>query len=463
VEVVLLGTGAADGWPNAFCTCASCQAARSTGTLRSPTAALVDGTLLLDCGPDVARGAERAGRSLAGVRHVLVTHEHPDHCDPAALLWRRWAGLGESLEVLGPPAVVGACEPWVAPEDPVRLRAVSPGESLQLGPHRVRALAGTHEVPVLLWDVTGPSGARLLYATDTGPLPPETLDAVAGRAYDVVLLELTCGTRTDHGTGHLDDATFPRELARLRAVGAVTDDTDVVAVHLGHRNPPEPSLSRRLGTWGARAGEDGAVLTVDGPLPVREPLPSRTLVLGGARSGKSTDAERLLAAQPAVDYVATGGERPDDPEWVERVATHRARRPAGWRTLECDDLAGVLVSPGPPLLVDCLTLWLTGVLDRCGVWEGGPLDPVREHVARLVESVRRTPRRVVLVSNEVGSGVVPPTASGRVFRDELGRLNAEVAAACEEVRLVVAGLPVVVKGGPGLGAGGPGLGAGGAS
>jgi adenosylcobinamide kinase/adenosylcobinamide-phosphate guanylyltransferase len=449
MEVVLLGTGAADGWPNAFCTCASCQAARSTGTLRSPTAALVDGSLLLDCGPEVARGAERAGRSLAGVRHVLVTHEHPDHCDPAALLWRRWAGRREPLEVLGPPTVVEACEPWVGPGDPVRLRAVSPGDSLRLGPHRVRALAGAHDVPVLLWDVTGPSGARLLYATDTGPLPPETVEAVAGRAYDLVLLELTFGTRTDHGTGHLDDATFPRELARLRAVGAVTDDTDVVAVHLGHHNPPEPGLSRRLGAWGARAVEDGAVLTSGDPQPVREPLPSRTLVLGGARSGKSAEAERLLAAQPAVDYVATGGERPDDPEWVERVAAHRARRPAGWRTLECDDLAGVLGSPGRPLLVDCLTLWLAGVLDRCGVWEGGPLDPVRKHVARLVDAVGGTPRRVVLVSNEVGSGVVPATASGRVFRDELGRLNAEVAAACEEVRLVVAGLPVVVKGGPG--------------
>ena len=449
MEVVLLGTGAADGWPNAFCTCASCQTARTTGTLRSPTAALVDGTLLLDCGPDVARGAERTGRSLAGVRHVLVTHEHPDHCDPAVLLWRRWAGHRELLEVHGPPAVVETCAPWLAPEDPVRLRAVSPGESLQLGPHRVRALAGTHEVPVLLWDVTGPSGARLLYATDTGPLPPESVEAVAGRAYDLVLLELTFGTRTHHRTGHLDDATFPRELARLRAVGAVTDDTDVVAVHLGHHNPPEPILSRRLGAWGARAVGDGDVLTVGGSAPLREPLPSRTLVLGGARSGKSAEAERLLAAEPAVDYVATGGERPDDPEWVERVAAHRARRPAGWRTLECADLAEVLGSPGPPLLVDCLTLWLAGLLDRRRVWEGGALLPVREEVAGLVEAVRQTPRRVVLVSNEVGSGVVPSTASGRVFRDELGRLNAEVAAACEEVRLVVAGLPVIVKCGPG--------------
>ena len=88
------------------------------------------------------------------------------------------------------------------------------------------------------------------------------------------------------------------------------------------------------------------------------------------------------------------------------------------------------------------------------MWEGGPLDPVRGHVARLVDAVRGTPRRVVLVSNEVGSGVVPATASGRLFRDELGRLNVEVAAACEEVRLVVAGLPVVVKSGPGRGTAG---------
>ncbi|HSK27169.1 MAG TPA: bifunctional adenosylcobinamide kinase/adenosylcobinamide-phosphate guanylyltransferase [Jiangellales bacterium] len=441
MEVVLLGTGAADGWPNACCTCASCQAVRSTGDLRSPTSVLVDGTLLLDCGPDTARGAGAAGRTLAEVRHLLVTHEHPDHWDPAVLLWRRWAGQREPLQVLGPPGVVAAAEHWVAPGDPVRLRTVSPGEELDLDGHHVRALAGEHEVPVLLWDVTGPDGARLLYATDTGPLPPETLAALTGREYDLVLLELTFGERTDHGTGHLDLASFPAQLARLREVGAVTERTDVVAVHLGHHNPPPAALGRRLSAWGARVLPDGAVLPVGAPSPVRPQAraPHRTLVLGGARSGKSAEAERLLAAEPEVVYVATAGERSDDPEWAARVAAHRARRPGSWRTLESPDLVAVLAEPGPPLLVECLTLWLTGVLDRHRAWDGAAPPSVRTEVEALLAALRSTPRRVVLVSNEVGSGVVPATPSGRLFRDELGRLNAAVGAVCDDVRLVVAG------------------------
>ena len=92
MEVLLLGTGSADGWPNAFCGCASCASSREGGEVRGQTAVLVDGRLLLDCGPEAPRAAERFGRSLRDVRSILLTHDHPDHVGPAALLWRRWAG-----------------------------------------------------------------------------------------------------------------------------------------------------------------------------------------------------------------------------------------------------------------------------------------------------------------------------------------------------------------------------------
>ena len=167
-------------------------------------------------------------------------------------------------------------------------------------------------------------------------------------------------------------------------------------------------------------------------------------MLGGARSGKSSYAEQLLARTRGVDYVACGLV-PDgsDPEWTERVGLHRSRRPASWATLETLDLPGVLTRPGPPVLIDCLTTWLARVMDDCGVWSGAPDSDARlaAEIDALLGAWRATRRRVVAVSNEVGSGVVPATASGRRFRDELGVLNTRVAASSPRVWLVTAGLP----------------------
>ncbi len=118
--------------------------------------------------------------------------------------------------------------------------------------------------------------------------------------------------------------------------------------------------------------------------------------------------------------------------------------------METCELVPLLSEEGPPLLVDCLALWLTDAMDRAGAWddevwaERGRQE-LGERTAALVAAVRSTRRQVVLVSNEVGSGVVPATASGRRFRDELGRLNARVAGECEHVLLVVAGQAAVLK------------------
>lgn len=172
----------------------------------------------------------------------------------------------------------------------------------------------------------------------------------------------------------------------------------------------------------------------------------RVLVLGGARSGKSVTAERMLASHLQVDYVATGpARRAGDPEWDERVRQHRRRRPAGWRTTETLDIEKMLTTPEPdvPVLIDCLATWLAGVLDECGVWDGRP--GADQELARRTGSLLRawdqTERLVIAVSNEVGSGIVPGTVSGRRFRDELGCLNAGIAARCEQVWLCTAGIP----------------------
>lgn len=174
-----------------------------------------------------------------------------------------------------------------------------------------------------------------------------------------------------------------------------------------------------------------------------------TLVLGGTRSGKSAHAERLLPDDAPVRYLATARRaRADgggDTEWDARIAAHRARRPAVWTTVEEPDVAAALTGPGP-YLVDDLATWLTGVLDDAGAWEA-PITPpdVGARVDELVAAVAAATGRVVLVSAEVGLGVVPATRAGRIFRDELGALNAALAAVADEVVLLVAGLPLHLK------------------
>lgn len=473
IAVTLLGSGAADGWPNPFCGCASCRAAQGEGRGRAQTSALVGGRLLLDCGSDVPRSAARLGESLADVRHLLVTHAHPDHLGAAALLFRHWAERTEPLDVVGPADVIAECRQWVAPDDPVRFVEVAAGDEVMLGEpddagpvFRVRVLAANHRVlsdgDAVLYDVEavrdGGSAARdggsgrVLWATDTGPLPEATLDAVAGLEFDAVFLEETFGDRTDLGDQHLNLTTFPRAVAALRDRGAVVDGTRLVAVHMSHHNPPPAELEARLARWGAAIGEDGMSLLLPesaGRAIASEPeRPGRALIVGGARSGKSALAEQMLADRSDVTYIATGGVGREDVEWLERVAAHRARRPGSWRTVETLDAAAQLQAAASPVLLDCLGTWLTGRFDRRGAWNdasGAATASVEADIAELVAAWRACGQPVVAVSNEVGSGVVPETASGRLFRDLLGRLNAAVAAQSDEVVLTVAGLPVRLR------------------
>jgi len=173
----------------------------------------------------------------------------------------------------------------------------------------------------------------------------------------------------------------------------------------------------------------------------------RTLVLGGTRSGKSAHAEGLLA-EAAVTYVATARRYPGDDDWDRRIARHVERRPRTWTTVETPDLPlllGTAEATDPPLLVDDVATWLTGVLDDAGAWEGEGADDVELACRELVIATRLCRARLVLVSAEVGLGVVPSTRSGRLFRDHLGSLNARLAEVCDEVLLLVAGIPLTLR------------------
>jgi len=168
------------------------------------------------------------------------------------------------------------------------------------------------------------------------------------------------------------------------------------------------------------------------------------LVLGGIRSGKSSWAETAIAGSTngAVRYIATGSTDSSDKSWTNRIALHRDRRPVSWLTVESVDIDGELRSnPHIPTLVDDLGGWLTAVLDQ-RAWEPESITP---DINNLVAAVEEFAAPLVVVSPEVGLAVVPATAAGRRFADEIGILNQRLAQCCDQVVLVVAGLPVWVK------------------
>ena len=170
-----------------------------------------------------------------------------------------------------------------------------------------------------------------------------------------------------------------------------------------------------------------------------EPYSGMTLVLGGARSGKSTFAESLVRYHSHRVYIATA-ERVDD-EMVRRIEAHRRQRGAGWRTVEAPlDLAAAIRQESAPkvcLLVDCLTVWLGNLMHH-----GRRIDAAQD---ALLDTLAKVSGPIVLVANEVGLGIVPDNAAARAFRDHAGRLNQAVARLAERVYFVAAGLPVLLK------------------
>ena len=173
------------------------------------------------------------------------------------------------------------------------------------------------------------------------------------------------------------------------------------------------------------------------PSPRSKTSPRLTLVLGGARSGKSRHAEALISAHPAPwTYIATA--QAFDEEMRDRIAEHRARRDESWRTVDAPlALHEAVAAAKGPVLVDCLTLWLTNLM-----LGGHALKPA---FTKLSEALAGATGPIVLVSNEVGLSIVPDNALARAFRDEQGRLNQQIATLADRVIFMVAGLPMVVK------------------
>ncbi|MFM7144845.1 MAG: MBL fold metallo-hydrolase, partial [Actinomycetales bacterium] len=153
-----LGTGAAGGWPNPYCSCSSCCQERVAGRARSSTSLLIDGLILLDCGPAAIDGARTLHQSLAEVEHVVITHGHPDHLSPAFLLFRHWAHGPDGasmppLHLWAPPLALASCEPWIAPDElgrTVHLHPIVAGDEQTLrtrtSDYCLRMLPASHDL-----------------------------------------------------------------------------------------------------------------------------------------------------------------------------------------------------------------------------------------------------------------------------------------------------------------------------
>lgn len=180
---------------------------------------------------------------------------------------------------------------------------------------------------------------------------------------------------------------------------------------------------------------------------------TRALIFGGARSGKSAYAEQLaIASGRPVIYLATA--QAGDAEMQSRIAHHQERRPASWRTLECTlELGKTILQASTPdnlILIDCLTLWLSNLLfsENIEYPEIGRITPPENFSiqrAAFLLALENIPGDLIMVSNEVGMGIIPNGAISRWFVDEAGRLNQAVAAQCEQVSWVAAGLPLHFK------------------
>lgn len=326
--------------------------------------------------------------------------------------------------LLGPAALVArlhaARQPWPVGAPALRAAALLVGaederrrRAAAVTADRERLLGALAPLPLTVW--ASPANFLLLH----------------GRRPDLRARLLERGVAVRRGE------TFPGLDANYVRVAVHPDDSVRAAL--------VSALGEVVGAPGPAEARRREAPVAPATTPPARALPSRTLVLGGARSGKSRHAQRLLADCAEVLYVAPGPvPSASDSDWALRVADHRRSRPAGWTTLETQDVAAALEAATQPVLVDCLATWLAAAMGAVGAWDSadgetdwrGRLDA---EVDRLLRAWRSAAVPVVAVSNEVGSGVVPGTRSGVLFRDALGRLNQRIAELSDDVRLVTAG------------------------
>lgn len=273
MNVLILGTGAAEAVPSPFCKCSTCVHARLNGgaNVRMRTAALINDDLLIDCGPDLVPATQKFGVYLGGLTGLLVTHAHSDHWQPSNLMYRHPAFCPTSiapLEIYGPASITHSLptsERWLAMEDEgtLHVTTVAAGDRWQHRRYTITALPANHhgETPALLYVID--DGARkLLYGTDSGPFTEEAWSILAEEApVDAVLMDETMGSG-QYGE-HQSFESFLATRRRLIEDDLLADGAQVVALHFSHQsNPPHDDLVAYFEPHDVVVAYDGLVINV---------------------------------------------------------------------------------------------------------------------------------------------------------------------------------------------------------
>lgn len=281
MRVQFLGTAAAEGYPDAFCGCANCRRAREVGgtSLRNRSAVLINDDLLIDLGPDLLAASQAHGVALDRLAYCLQTHEHSDHLHPSLFLARSpFCGVHDAPRLhfyATQGAIDAAChglgkagQLLVSGESEqlnLAVRAIGPFQTFEVGPYRVSSVLAAHDPTIVcLLYIIERDGRSLFYATDTGPLPEVTWDALSawGGRFDVVIMDHTFGYGRP-STGHLNGEQFLAQVARLRAEGLLADDSRVYAQHIAHHsNPVHDELVALAAAGGYLVAHDGLSIGV---------------------------------------------------------------------------------------------------------------------------------------------------------------------------------------------------------
>jgi phosphoribosyl 1,2-cyclic phosphodiesterase len=279
MELLFLGTSASEGFPNAFCDCENCTAARQAGgsSLRKRCSALINDDLLIDLGPDLMAAAQQHGVSLASVEHCLQTHEHEDHLDPS-----HFGSRSQFCGVYGNPrlhwyASQGAIDKAtghlarpladveVTEKLNLTIHPIAPFQQFTAGPYQVLSVKANHAAPMQTMLFVISEGDRtLFYGTDTGEMGEATWQALAEyeRQLNVVIFDHTFGFK-GRSNGHMNAEQFLEQVARLRQEGLLAADARIYATHIGHHsNPAHDALAAHAAQQGYLVAYDGLRVTV---------------------------------------------------------------------------------------------------------------------------------------------------------------------------------------------------------